>query len=421
MRNEKLVTARKERGWTQEKAAEKIGVSRITYARWEAKGTIPHLSTISMASEAFNMPPEQLGFRSSVKDQPLESDEDMDRRQAMQEIGKAIGATSILLDMPQTLLNSDDLERLIRALIKPSRVDSETIIGLQKTIENYWRLRIQGSIGSPELLNAAIGHFRIVTKLLQQCHIPTTRTHICTVASETAQLTGRLLVDIRDHHMAQSYYRDSLIIAQQSNNNTLYATGLGRMATVFAALGKPQDALSLLETAQQGVADTNSFTLSAWLAAETAETQAETGNQDACWKALEQASLFASQIQPGEYTYGEIFDASRVPAYQGTCHMRLHHSQLAIPALQEGLHAPQVPDGLKQSILLDITEANIQSGEVEQACNYMHQALDIIRRLQAARYIQRAYRLRQRMNLWGDVQVVKEVDERLHNVVDTIS
>src|SRR5437588_1801420 len=107
MRNEKLITAREERQWTQEKAAEKIGVSRVTYARWEEKGVIPHLSTISMACEAFKMTPEQLGFRKSARNQELESNEDVDRRKAIQEIGKFVGTTSTLLIMPETLLNTD--------------------------------------------------------------------------------------------------------------------------------------------------------------------------------------------------------------------------------------------------------------------------------------------------------------------------
>ena len=41
MRNEKLITAREEREWTQEKAAEKIGVSRVTYCTLGRKGRDP--------------------------------------------------------------------------------------------------------------------------------------------------------------------------------------------------------------------------------------------------------------------------------------------------------------------------------------------------------------------------------------------
>lgn len=63
MRNEKLIAAREDRGWSQAVAAEKIGVSRVAYARWEEQGLTPRLWAINRAREAFNMSAEQLGFR----------------------------------------------------------------------------------------------------------------------------------------------------------------------------------------------------------------------------------------------------------------------------------------------------------------------------------------------------------------------
>src|SRR5258708_12038139 len=63
MRNEKLFEAREQRCWTQAEVAEMIGVSRVTYARWEEQGVIPHPYAINKAREVFKMTPEQLGFR----------------------------------------------------------------------------------------------------------------------------------------------------------------------------------------------------------------------------------------------------------------------------------------------------------------------------------------------------------------------
>ena len=63
MRNEKLIEAREQRCWTQAEVAEMIGVSRVTYARWEEQGVIPHPYAINKAREVFKMTPEQLGFR----------------------------------------------------------------------------------------------------------------------------------------------------------------------------------------------------------------------------------------------------------------------------------------------------------------------------------------------------------------------
>ena len=63
MRNQRLIEAREQRGWTQEIASEKIGVSRVAYARWEEQGITPRLWAINQASEVFKMSAEQLGFK----------------------------------------------------------------------------------------------------------------------------------------------------------------------------------------------------------------------------------------------------------------------------------------------------------------------------------------------------------------------
>src|SRR5437588_13068063 len=110
MRNEKLITAREEREWTQEKAAEKIGVSRVTYARWEEKGVIPHLSTLRMACEAFKMTSAQLGFRKPSGSQNREGDEDLNRRKALEEIAKWVGVGNALLTTPHVYLDVHELD-----------------------------------------------------------------------------------------------------------------------------------------------------------------------------------------------------------------------------------------------------------------------------------------------------------------------
>lgn len=64
MRNEKLIRARQDRGWTQAKAAEKIGISLSEYKKWEAGVHYPPATTGGYASDAFKMSVEQLGLRS---------------------------------------------------------------------------------------------------------------------------------------------------------------------------------------------------------------------------------------------------------------------------------------------------------------------------------------------------------------------
>jgi transcriptional regulator with XRE-family HTH domain len=63
--NEKLKKARKDRLWSAEVAAQRIGVSKTTYLRWEHGEQVPHDSTLLLACETFKMSAEQLGFESS--------------------------------------------------------------------------------------------------------------------------------------------------------------------------------------------------------------------------------------------------------------------------------------------------------------------------------------------------------------------
>ena len=69
--NKKLYTARKQRHWSQEEAAERCEVSRTTYIRWEQDGQYPRGYNLAKACEAFNMTPEDLGFTDTFIEEPV--------------------------------------------------------------------------------------------------------------------------------------------------------------------------------------------------------------------------------------------------------------------------------------------------------------------------------------------------------------
>ena len=64
--NKKLRQARRKKYmWTMEEAAEKIGVSLVTYSRWELGVQYPHLRTLKTICEVFQMTADELGFGDS--------------------------------------------------------------------------------------------------------------------------------------------------------------------------------------------------------------------------------------------------------------------------------------------------------------------------------------------------------------------
>jgi tetratricopeptide (TPR) repeat protein len=240
------------------------------------------------------------------------------------------------------------------------------------------------------------------------------------VASETALLAGMLLAtDMHRHDEAEAYYTEALEVAQQANNDALYAAVLGRMGALTSAIGKPKEACSLLLEAQRALTRSDTFTLHAWLAAEEAEVQAvlaaqeHTQNTSSCFNALEKAETLAGQIGQEENTFGMYFDLSRIPAYRGTCNLRLHQPVEALEALKEALEPLEPSGALKRAVLLDLAEASIQTTAIEQACEYVTQALEIIVQTGATSSLQRVSTLEEQLEPWSTMQDVKDVDGQL--------
>ncbi len=61
-RNDKLRQARRKNMWTMKETADKVGVSLVTYGRWERGIQQPHLGTLKDLCEVFGKSAEELGF-----------------------------------------------------------------------------------------------------------------------------------------------------------------------------------------------------------------------------------------------------------------------------------------------------------------------------------------------------------------------
>jgi tetratricopeptide (TPR) repeat protein len=132
-----------------------------------------------------------------------------------------------------------------------------------------------------------------------------------------------------------------------------------------------------------------------------------------CFKALEKAETLAGQIDPEENTFGMYFDLSRIPAYRGSCNLRLHQPDEALEALKEALEPLESSGALRRAVLLDLAETSIQATAIEQARDYVTQALEIIVQTQAISSLQRVYTLRGHLAPWSTMRDVKDLDEQL--------
>jgi tetratricopeptide (TPR) repeat protein len=473
--NQKLRAVREQNMWTIPEAAEEVGVDAQTFWRWENYVQWPRAYALRKLVSVFGRSVEELGFgkgasadREQVqrKEEPTSAEEkqeeailptpqraysqssslvrlapdqvavllallgdktimrqfDPAKRETLRTLQVLLSATGMAIVGSQLADPEqwEHLERLVSVLKKPSHIDTKTVNGLRNTTANYWQVRLYGSIASSDLLNAAKEHYRIVIQLLQGSLLPTTRTSLSAVASETALLAGMLLsTDLHRHDEGESLYTEAFGAAQQANNDAVYAAVLGRMGALAATIGKPKEACSLLQEARHALTRSDTFTLHAWLAAEEAEVQASLATQEntqntiPCFKALEKAEILAGQIGPEENTFGMYFDLSRIPAYRGSCNLRLQHPDEALEALKEALEPLEPSGALTRAVLLDLAEASIQATAIEQACDYVNQSLEIITQMQATSSLQRVYRLRQQLTPWSTMQEVKDLDKQL--------
>jgi tetratricopeptide (TPR) repeat protein len=335
----------------------------------------------------------------------------------------------LLFAAPDDLLHAELANRLNRALKKPSTLDAVTLSGLKSTTQSYGRLFACGSVTSPALLEATVGHFKLVEQFLQGSLLPSMRTTLSVIASETVQLAASLSSHMHLYDQAQGYYNLALVMAQEANNDVLYATALGRVGWLMSAINRFEEAMVYLEEAQRIAIHCDAFPLLCWSAAGKAEVDAELAVQmnaeqpddRNCLRALETVNTFVGRIQPAEETFGILFDASRQVAYHGSCYMRLKQPHLARPALLSGLSVPEPVAIFTRGILLDLATTSIQEQEIEQACSYMHQALDLILQAHAMKHLHRVRGLREQLEPWAGLQAVKEVDERLRGFQDGAS
>ncbi len=192
MLNQKLRAAREKKHWSMETAAEQIGVSKTSIARWENGEQKPRGASLDLVCTAYGMSAEELGLANDgeesfsststmVQDQItmrlsveqatqlsliLETEYnnmphfDSSRRKALEQLCKVIGMTAIV---PQIETNTDAWERLFQAPSKPSSMNEETLDHFQKLLEGCWGLTNNGEMD--------IAHQTLTTFLPQIMHI----------------------------------------------------------------------------------------------------------------------------------------------------------------------------------------------------------------------------------------------------------
>jgi transcriptional regulator with XRE-family HTH domain/tetratricopeptide (TPR) repeat protein len=348
----------------------------------------------------------------SGREHPSEIEDTVNRREALQEIA---GAGLSLAIAPHKLFESTASpiwERLSRTLAKSSHIDETMLFHLGQITKQYWQMRT--TIGYRLLLSGFLGHLETVTQLLQISQPPTIHKRLCIIASEIAQYLGAILFDMKEYASARAYYHVSIEAAQEANDFTLWAVGLGRMSSLPIYSDLPQKALPHLRQAQELASQHCKATTRAWLASVEAEAQANLYDASACLRALKQAERFINPSETGDTPHEVRFDYARFLGYKGVCYLRLQQPNEALEALNEGAKLIDSTSVRQRSIILaDSAAAYAQKEEVEAACEQAIRALTLTDQTKSELVMLRLQDFRRIVKKWETASYVKEFDEQM--------
>jgi tetratricopeptide (TPR) repeat protein/transcriptional regulator with XRE-family HTH domain len=308
-------------------------------------------------------------------------------------------------------------ERLGSIASHPSSIDTEALDDLGAITNYYWKLSTNVSL---DILSGVAGHFATITQLLRESHPLSIYERLCILASRNAQLMGKTFHDIREYDLAWEYYTFSLKAAKEARNPDLWAAGAGRIALLLIYWGQPEQALPLLHEAQRQ--ELHNQRLRSWLFAIEAEIQAIIGATDACLRCLDESKNAALPVSLADDMYGTGFNPSRVSGYEGSCFVRLRQPERALPALKEAFEQCDPASLRRRSTLLaDIGTVHAQLGDVETACSFILQALDVTEQTKSLIVLQRIYKGRKELHPWKESNEVKNLDDRVAGLLVTLT
>jgi hypothetical protein len=111
------------------------------------------------------------------------------------------------------------------------------------------------------------------------------------------------------------------------------------------------------------------------------------------------------------------FDGSRLPALRGACFVRLQQPDLAFPALQEALLQFPEPSRRRGLVLADMAAASVQRQEVEQACTYAGEVVEIVALGSSGFLRHELQKVRQQLTPFAATTSVEKLDQQIATLV----
>ena len=329
----------------------------------------------------------------------------MDRRGFLVAVGAALGGTALTWSAS------------ISARRSPAQAAPVAVPRLAERLANLRTL--DDELGGTALRDLAVAELRWLIGLTDQ---HTDDQDLVGLVGEAARLCGWLHLDTDQHAAAQGYYVTALRCSADAGDVLLGANVLAGMAFQATLTGRPREALSLLDVAEQRTRHEASPKLASLLATRRARANARAGEGRACSLALNAAEqnldrAGADRDEPG-WLY--FFDEAELAAQAGACWTDLHRPDLAQPLLDAAL-AGMDPRFVRDRSIYQVrsAQARFDDDEIDQACEELATAATLAARTGSVRAMSTIRDARRSWDIHRHEPAVRTLDASLATLTAT--
>lgn len=441
--NDLLRYEREKRGWSQSRLAELIGADTTMISRWECGerkpssfyqeklctlfgkdaielGLIEQRKAIqttqtSVTSLVLSPPISPIALTEQmieVSKQDVESSDDMNRREATKQIAALI--SSALLMAPHDLLNPQSMERLTRALVKPSHIDERTLREFENITRSCWNLMMDGELEIAE--HTLWGYF---PKLIVLANQPTQHQQI--TASITAQgylLAGSLAGHRDDLNARERYCQQALVYGNIAQDRNLQVSALKQLALTFEYKDRPGAVLQTYQKAIPYLKEVSPLLrarMYAGLAGAYAQCNQKQGGQvDEALNALSRAyeNFPEKPEEDPSFLYADC-DYFTIVLWDGLVHLDIDQPEAARNAFEriDGLQPKiKLPEKVRIEFLNYQAETFAQLGALDEAYAYLEEAVKASLALGSERRYNEAQEIYRHMHIvWRSEPKIKQL------------
>lgn len=277
--------------------------------------------------------------------------------------------------------------------------------------------QLDDEFGGRELHQLAVAEFNWLTRLADHADYSTAAgQRLFSLVTEAARLCGWLHFDAAHHAAAQSYYVAALRSSASANDSLTGAHVLACMSFQSTLTGHHQEAIALIDAAEDRTKHTATPRLRALLASRKARAYAKAGDAASCGHALNDAErrLDATTSQTPEPDWIYFFDESELAAQAAACWVDLRQPAKARPLIDNALSSMN-PQYVRDRTIYHVrsAEAHLHANDLDLACDDLHTAADLAGHTGSVRSIHTIRSARSAMSRYDREARVQKLDLHL--------